>query len=349
MKLRSISLSNFRSYKEREFTFSDQVTLITGANGAGKTNLLEAIYVILQGKSFRDSDEELLRYGENWWKLLGTTDEVARELRYQPGNNVTKQLIVDDISKGRFTYRQQLPVILFEPDELLVVHTAPSSRREYFDKIVMKLHPECTEIYRKYERALVQRNNLLKKGYSLETLRDAVFVWDVALAEHGAKIQTFRTELIKVINAVVSEVYSRIAGHKQTVSIAYDPTCNGDRQLLVSHLSRNLEKDVLLRSTSTGAHRDDILFHLNDKYAKVTASRGEVRTLVLALKKIEAELLEQQGQTPIVLLDDVLSELDEKRQQNYIKEFASLQVMVTATKSPVAHRGHSEYLKIEIT
>lgn len=332
MKLSEITLRNFRSYTERQFVFSDDVTIITGRNGAGKTNLLEAIYLLFMGRSFRDADNDLIKHDENWFRVSGVVGDHHREIRYQPDQQVRKSIIVDDQPAKRFTYHHQLPVVLFEPDDMLMVHGSPSLRRGYLDDILVKTEPAYRTTLARYERALLQRNNLLKKGLALPALRDAVFVWDVALAEYGATIQAARTRLIEKLNRAISEIYSTIAAERHTVSLQYTAKVYGDNQRLANSLAQNLESDRLRGTTTIGPHRDDVTFVLNGKPAKQTASRGEVRTLVLALKQFELRLLEVAfSKKPLFLLDDVLSELDRVRQTELLRQTHGIQKIITAT------------------
>lgn len=331
--LRNIALYNFRSYTEQSFEFSETVTVISGKNGVGKTNILEAIYVLMQGKSFRDSDEQLMRYDAEWWKIQGEFDNFDRELRYQPGGAIPKQLLVDSVSKGRFTYKQQLPVVLFEPDTLLLLHGSPGGRRAYLDGLLVSLTPTYRSLLVKYERALLQRNNILKKGGTLAELQDKVFVWDIALAEYGSQIQLARQDLVKQLNANLSETYSLLAVADSAVAVHTESTHRPSSQHLAEALGRSLQKDALRGFTSVGPHRDDIGFTLNSKDAKTTASRGEVRTIILALKYIELSLLtEATGHTPLFLLDDVFSELDEGRQKALLASTEGVQKIITTTR-----------------
>lgn len=335
MVLQKLRLENFRSYTQREFSFSPEVTVITGKNGIGKTNILEAIYVLLQGKSFRDSDDQLLRYETDWWKVNGVFDEYTRELRYQPGQTVSKQLLVDETSKGRFTYRQQIPVVLFEPEHLALLHGSPSLRRSYLDTLLIALVPTYRSTLAKYERALLQRNNLLKKGGSLVQLRDTVFVWDIALSEYGAELQDARRELISTLTTELSGLYSELAGVKQTLEAVYEPAGANGSHGLAQALAKSLERDVMRGFTSAGPHRDDIRFVLNGKDAKTTASRGEIRTVVLALKYAEVtQLRKQTGLEPLFLLDDVFSELDTTRQNALLAKTEGVQKIITTTHPP---------------
>lgn len=332
--LKKIALQNFRSYDKREFVFSPTVTVITGKNGTGKTNLLEAIHTLYTGKSFRDSDEQLLRYTTDWWKITGVLGGVERELRYQPKQN-SKHLFIDGADKGRFTYRQQLPVVLFEPEHLMLIHGSPSLRRVYLDNLLIQLVPTYRATLAKYERALLQRNNLLKRGGPLNTLRDAIFVWDIALTEHGTALQKARRELVETLNVRLGDEYSALATKTHTVIMNYEQSGEASVHELATHLSRSLEKDVLRGFTSVGPHRDDIEFFLDGKNAKTTASRGEVRTIVLALKYLELELLSENYSTPpLFLLDDVFSELDEERQAALITNTNSIQKIITTTHTP---------------
>lgn len=331
MLLHRLSLHNFRSYEAREFAFSPQVSMIVGRNGVGKTNILEAIHVLMQGKSFRDSDEQLVRHDEAWWKIAGVVDEGEREVRYRLGEPSPKQLFVDGVSRGRFTYRHQLPIVLFEPDDLFMVHASPGARRRYLDALLLKVQPSYRQTLARYERALLQRNNLLKKRLPVTALRDAVFVWDIALSEYGSEIVRQRARLVQTLNDTVASRYSSIAHHTHTVTLVYDHTRSSESQLLVQQLAHSLDKDVLRGFTSVGPHRDDLDFELDGKPAKQTASRGEVRTLVLALKRIELDVIERETHhTPILLLDDVFSELDATRQRA-ITHDTRQQTIITST------------------
>lgn len=333
MALERIVLNNFRSYKKGEFDFSPGVTVITGKNGAGKTNILEAIYVLLKGKSFRDSDEELIRHNEEWWKITGIINNGERELRYQLEQARPKQLYIDGASKGIFTQKQQLPVVLFEPDDLLLLHGAPSRRRTYIDDIAISLKPGYRTVVNKYERALMQRNRLLKKGGSLKQIHDAVFVWDIMLSEYGAEMQRVRQELLRDINKLIETEYSRLAASQNTLQLDHQSSLSGGSQEIAHQLSRSLHNDILRGFTTVGPHRDDVLFLLNNKDARTTASRGEVRTILLALKQAELDLHKARSEKPpLFLLDDVLSELDEQRQAALLNNSTDgVQKIITTT------------------
>lgn len=335
MLLEQLLLQNFRSYTEREFEFSPDVTVITGENGIGKTNILEAIYVVLQGRSFRDTDEQLLQYGADWWKIRTRGGDDERELRYQPAVSVSKQLLINGTNKGRFTYKHQIPVVLFEPDTLLLLHGSPGMRRAYLDTLLTTLIPSYRQSLAKYERALLQRNNILKTGGSASSLKDRVFVWDIALSEYGSQLQEAREMLVTKLNQRLSELYSLLATKETNLAVVYEPTTKHGSQGLAQALNKSLEKDALRGFTGVGPHRDDITFVLSGKDAKTTASRGEVRTIILALKYLEIELIQEAtGHTPLFLLDDVFSELDTSRQKALLKHTEGVQKIITSTQAP---------------
>lgn len=334
MALERITLNNFRSYEQRSFDLSRGVTVITGKNGAGKTNILEAIYVLLAGKSFRDGDELLTSYGHDWWRIVGEYSAEQREMRYRAAQTPKKQVVVQGHEPKRFTYQHQLPVVLFEPDHMLLVHGTPRLRRDYFDAILGKTLPQYRTALHRYERALLQRNNLLRQGHSRAALHDAVFVWDIALAEYGTELSQMRRRLVDRVNKVLSATYSTIAQKETNALMRYEPNNEGGGQQLAAALARSLENDLMRGTTSIGPHRDDFSLLLAGRDAKTTASRGEVRSLILALKYIElGELATTSTTAPLFLLDDVFSELDESRQQQVASR--QYQTIITAT-----HIGH---------
>lgn len=338
MVLSEVILHQFRSHHEVAFQFDPKVTFIHGPNGIGKTNILEAIHILFSGKSFRDNDEDLIEFHKNWWRVEGIIDDTVRDMRYDPTHQRSKQLFIDGASKGRFTYKQQLPVVLFEPDDLLMVHGSPSLRRSYIDNCILALSPTYRQTLSNYERTLLQRNNLLKnKNLSPAERKDNLFVWDVKLSELGAEIMHQRILMIDKFNQLIGDLYSRIADKQQTIQLTYETKSHlpASSSTLLQELHHSLSHDLLRGVTTTGPHRDDMDIILNRTPAKNTASRGEVRSILLALKVAYAQFLEEAfGTVPIILLDDVFSELDNVRQAKLIDLLSSNQVIATGTDKP---------------
>lgn len=331
--VKKLSVENIRSHEKFSIKLSPTVTVITGNNGSGKTSLIEAIYIALQGTSFKGSDHDILRHESPWWHIdIEFNSYIKRSITFDP--NLTsgrKKISIDDKVMYRMPVKHKYPVVLFEPEDLRLLHGSPTRRRQFIDRFISQLDPLYSSALHKYERALKQRNNLLKK---LHISHDELFVWDIALSEYGSYIIEKRIAFIEQINSQLNDVYNSIAKSNDNISIHYSNTYIGDiKQKLLNDLHSHVERDKLLGFTSTGPHRHDVIFKFNDLPALDVASRGEIRTIVLAIKFIEVEIIEQITNTkPIILLDDVFSELDNHRQNRLLSNHN--QVIITSTKLP---------------
>jgi len=327
-----LAVQNVRSHRKFDVDLASGVTVITGPNGSGKTTLLESLYIALQGTSFKGSDSEVLRSDSPWWKIdILWEDNLKRTIKFDPSRTSgRKQFVVDGKTNYRLLPKNKYPVVLFEPEDLRLLHGSPSRRRQFIDRFISQLNPQYGAALRKYERALKQRNNLLKR---FNTPNDQLFAWDITLAEQGAYIIEQRIAFIERLNSRLNEAYREIAQSQDEVSIHYSHTFVGDiKQKLLAELEHHIDRDRMLGNTSVGPHRHDIIFELNHFPALSTASRGEVRTIVLALKFLEVEIIEQlSGQKPLILLDDVFSELDLTRQKSLSDTIRSHQIVITTT------------------
>lgn len=332
MVVHSIAVQNVRSHSIFTVELSPNVTVITGENGSGKTSLLEAIYISYQGTSFRSSDTEVLKRDMPWWKIdILQIDGKKRIVKYDPSRSSgKKQFVVDDKTHYRLPAKNKYPIVLFEPEDLRLLNGSPARRRQFIDRFIGQLNPLYHSTLLRYERALKQRNNLLKK-YSIN--QDELFAWDVALADYGSYIIEQRIAFIEQINSKLSDAYNNIAHSDDEVSVHYSHTFIGDiKQRLLGELHAYYEKDRALGNTSTGPHRHDLVFKLNGLPALSTASRGENRTIVLALKFLEVDIIESlTGNKPIILLDDVFSELDATRQDALSNTIKSHQIIISST------------------
>lgn len=329
MLIKSISLTNFRNHTTYFLECKPTTTLILGENGCGKTSVLEAIYILTQGKSFRATDPDIIKKETNFYRI---------ELVYDSGEKITatydtkkKSFQTLDKKTTRLPAKQKHPIILFLPSDLNLVTGAPSRHRDYFDRFFSVLSPEYATALNKYNKALLQRNKLLKE----ETIqKSTIFPWNVLLAKNGVIIKKLRENLIQEINHFLTETYYTIAENQDEVEIKYISDFNEltENQYL-DLLEKNYEKDHFLGHTSFGVHRDDFEFIFNQKPAQYTASRGETRSIILALKFIEAKIItEKLGQKPTILLDDVFSELDNKRRRCLINNFKNHQVIITSVE-----------------
>jgi len=332
MIIRSVSVENIRAHKTFSHKLSPNVTVITGPNGSGKTTLLEAIAVALGGKSFKGTDKELLRAGSDWWRIDVVLDEQERAVKFNPINpSKRKTFVIDDKTTARIPAAAVYPSVLFDPDDLRLLGGSPTRRRQFIDRFAAQINPGYSRIVHRYERALQQRNKLLKMGGSL----DSLFAWNVSLSEYGAQMIDARVQLIEQLNSGLNATYNMIAQSNDTVSIHYSHTLiDNTKQKLLHELELHYERDRLIGATSVGPHRHDVLFQFNTSPATAVASRGEVRTIILALKFLEVDIIQQLvGQPPVVLLDDVFSELDEMRQTHLATRFKDNQIIMTSASA----------------
>lgn len=336
MNIRGLRVQNLRSHSDtKDIKFSSRVTIISGSNGSGKTTLFEAMYIALRGTSFRGSDNDVLQKDKPWWRVdLVYGDGDVRTVKFDSTKQTgRKRFDIQNKTHYRLPANKKIPVVLFEPDDLRLLHGSPSRRRRFIDEFIEQVDPTYRSVVLKYDRALKQRNTLLKQD-SVDM--DDLFVWDMALSEYGAHIIDKRIQVIERINQHIGEVYRSIATVDDTVELHYSHTyISNIHQKIANDLSSNYEKDKLLGYTSTGPHRHDVIFTFNNSPAISVASRGEVRSVVLSLKFIEVDVArEVTGEQPIVLLDDVFAELDESRQKALAKKCEANQLFITAATLP---------------
>ena len=331
MIIKSCKLTNFRSHEFFELKCWKETTMISGENGSGKTSILEAIYEALRGKSFRATDKEILRRGAEFYRV---------ELLYADGEKVVvvyerggkKSFWAGDKKTARLPKKYRYPVVLFEPDDLNLVSSSPSHKRDYFDRSFGQLDDNYGSLVTRYNKALRQRNELLK---SERLMAEAVFSWNVMLARLGTQIWRERQKLVEEVNGRLTGVYRSIAENEDEVSLSLKRDVEAtDESGYLRELERNFERDRVLGYTGFGVHRDNYEFGFNGSVAEGSASRGEVRSIVVALKFIEAEMiLKTTGKAPVVLLDDVFSELDEMRQKALVYNFKRNQVIITSVNA----------------
>lgn len=329
----NIRLQNFRSYADASFEFDPGPNIIVGANASGKTNLLEAVMVLAQGSSYRAKDTELIKHGTPWSRLDGLFEHQNRTLKLEPKEgSLSKSFLIDNKYYSRLSLERSLPLVYFEPEHLQSLTRGPSQRRDYFDDLLERTQPEFKRLAAAYRRTLAQRNALLKRGPNATSQQ--TFAWDVRLGELGSQIAACRQGLINNFNKKISATYSQIAGHRTKVIIEYQiqfPSGNYASQM-VSALEKNLERDLARGFSGYGPHREDFNFLISSRPIDSSASRGEIRSLLLSLKKLELGLVEKaRGQKPILLLDDVLSELDGSRRQALVEMLKDYQSILTTT------------------
>ncbi len=349
MAFRQLSLQQFRSYTQATFDFEDGVNVITGPNGVGKTNLLEAIYVIGLGASFRVSDKQLLQYDQPWFRIDANFSDHERSLQYRLEQVPAKKFFINGTHKKRMTRDVRLPIVLFEPETLRMLSGSPARRRAYLDVLLSEWYEDGAGLLRRYERVLAQRNNLLKQAHTMapDRLDDQLFAWDVSLAELASIIEDRRRAIILKINEALSEAYSLIAQKASMVKIHYITSHAHSESAYLHVLKEHRRLDILRAHTTVGPHRSDFSVLLDSQPAESTASRGEQRSITLALKYIEQmELINITGKRPLVLLDDVMSELDTSRQQALLQFTEGMQTIITTTNDSRFNNSNAHIITI---
>jgi DNA replication and repair protein RecF len=342
MKLLKLQLENFRSYKKHKFEFGKDkaLTVLVGENGTGKTNFLEAIYVLSLGRSFRSLfRDDLISWGDEYLRLnadISYDDEESANLEVFYENKPTKRknFKKNGLSLKGSEYVGNLLTVLFHPEDLNMLVLSPSLRRRYMDIILCQTDKKYMYALGNYKKVLRQRNALLQ-GIRVEGDLD---VWDKELVEFGSVIIEKRIMLINFFNEKIENIYRMISGGKERVSMEYESKTikkipNPDiKKLYEDELFNRRQRDIKHMETSSGPHRDDIKFYINGKEIISSASRGELRTLILAMKLSEIEFIkEKTGTYPVLLLDDVFSELDKNRKSHLMESIQNCQAVITAT------------------
>lgn len=336
MRVSGIKLHNFRSYELYEASFSERGTVIVGPNGTGKTNLLEAVYVALRGSSFRGSLIDCMRHGSPQTTILLDTPSQTRRIQLaREDTRVSKTFIVNDHKSRVLSSKNRLPVVLFEPNELRLISSSPTRRREFLDGLISRVDNEYDRAIRAFGRTLLQRNELIKKHSEDQSVwRDHLFAWDIKFVQLASLIATSRASFLYQHEERLSDLYSSLAGSKTDLTVEYLPGVSMDNyeQLLLDRLNRSREYEIATGHTSCGPQREDFLISLHNQPAIKVASRGEMRTIMLAFKLLELELQTAKHQTePIILMDDVFSELDASREKLLQETIEKHQFIVTTT------------------
>ncbi len=329
MIIKKITLKNFRNIENAQILPHEKMNVISGNNAQGKTNLIEAIWLFTGAKSFRGAtDSELIKINE-----LSSSIEI--EFENQGIENNAKILIGE--KKHAFFNDKKLNstaylagkfnAIVFSPTDLNLINGSPAIRRKFIDTAIGSIYPAYIEIIRNYARAVMQRNNILKESFRDATLSFMLDDYEEIIAKNGEKIIKYRQHYIEKLNKTAPEIYKGISSQKEFFDIEYIKSCDEN---LLKNLKQNRKNDILRGITSVGPHRDDILFKINNLSSREYASQGQKRSVALTLKLSEAQIIKDiTGNTPIALLDDVMSELDKSRQEYILNHIKNWQVFLS--------------------
>ncbi len=332
MRLHRLHLENYRNYKVLTFFFEGNIHFLIGDNAQGKTNLLESIYILALTKSHRtNKDRELIRWEEE--KALVQCDltlyDRKAELQVEI-NQQGKKVLINRIEQKKISrFLGQLKVVLFAPEDLQLIKGSPNQRRRFMDRALGQLFPKYVNDLSQYQKVLQQRNQLLKSAYKNKSLRDTLELWDDQLVEYGADVMKARMAYIDKIEQYAQQIHSDITNGREKLRLVYDLNCLAGT--FKEKLEKNRDRDIQTGTTTIGPHRDELQFYINEIDSKSFGSQGQQRTTALSLKLAELEYMKAQtGDTPILLLDDVLSELDRNRQKQLLDSIGDqVQTFVT--------------------
>lgn len=338
MKINSISIENFRNIEKLDLDFDD-VNIIYGQNAQGKTNLIEAIYLFTGSKSFRGvKDRELIRFGSDFSKLKINFESENRNQNAEIRIDGKRTAYLNGIKKkSPSALGEELKAVIFSPVHLSMVKDGPSERRRFIDNALCQLKYNYRNVLKEYNRALSQRNMLLKDISKNSSLADMLYIWDKNLAATGAKIIYQRNKYVEALLPFAKEVFDGLSGGREEIDLVLKGPFDY-RELSLKEIENKLlitfEKsrgsDFMNRITTAGPHRDDMEILINSKSARTYGSQGQQRSCVLALKLAEASLLKEMTQNePLALLDDVMSELDITRQDYILNHIKNWQVFIT--------------------
>jgi DNA replication and repair protein RecF len=339
MSLQSVILRNYRSYDESSFEFGPGVTIVVGPNASGKTNLLEAVYLLCTGTSFRVSDKDVVRVGKAWSRIDGFFESSERYVKLESnGSRTKKTCAVDGSISSRLSYDLVRPLVLFEPDDMRIVYGSPDRRRLYIDRLLSHSVPGYKKQLLKYTRLLRQRNTLLKSNKP----KSSLFAWNVVLAAAAYELTKCRTAIVQTLEREVSSVYESISQTSSLVSLIYQSDTSLENY--VHNYTHKLEASYVIDSdrgyTACGPHKDDILISINSRPATINASRGEARTIMLSLKILETLHIERsRGTDALLLLDDVFSELDGTRRRLLTSYLKDRQSIITTTDADIVGKS----------
>ena len=334
MIIKSIELKNFRNYEDLNISFDEGTTILYGDNAQGKTNILEAAYMSGTTKSHKGSkDKEMIRFGEDESHIRTVVIRGEREYQIDMHlkKNRSKGIAINKMPiKKASELFGILNIVFFSPEDLNIIKNGPAERRRFLDSELCQLDKIYLSDLTNYNKILVQRNKLLKDMVYRPDLKDTLPIWDMQLVETGKKIIRRRKQFVEELNEIVHDIHYRISGEKEELFLRYEP--NIDDIFFEDELNRAKMKDMKLCQTSVGPHRDDLLFSIGDVDIRKYGSQGQQRTSALSLKLSEIELVKKSIQdTPVLLLDDVLSELDSNRQNYLLNNICDTQTIITCT------------------
>lgn len=354
MIVEKLQLQNFRNYSHADVKFFSGINILVGNNVQGKTNLLEAIYFCSIGKSLRAGREkEIIKFEENFSKISLEIKKKFKKTQISLyfSKNSKKTVKINNIPIKKISELMgEFNAVYFSPDELKMIKEKPEDRRRFMDIHISQTSKHYFYYLSRYEKILLNRNKLLKSTAEKNNIKDTIEIWDTQLAENGSHIILYRNEFLKNLTPYAEKVHKYLTSNKESLTLEYSGEKETDFEILKKKfflkLKQNYEKDLKMGYTTFGPHRDDIKVSVNETDIRLYGSQGQQRTVALSLKLSELEIMRlETGEMPILILDDVLSELDSKRREKLLQLCNKTQTFISGTDFPEIKNAH--YYKVE--
>lgn len=341
MFIDNLALNHYRNYESAEISFSHGINILYGDNAQGKTNVLEAIYMLATTRSHRGSkDRDIIAFGKDECHIRAdiVKNDIEHRIDMHLRKSKSKGVAIDMIPIRRSNELfGMVNIILFSPEDMTIIKDSPAERRRFMDMELCQLNKIYYSNLSSYNKVLNQRNNLLKQISFDRSQIDMIPVWDSQLVNYGIKIIKDRNNFIDMMNEIIPDIHSRLTSGKENLKLVYEKNINED--FFADALAEKQDIDIRYQSTQLGPHRDDITFMIDDMDVKKFGSQGQQRTVALSLKLAEIELVKKIiNDNPILLLDDVMSELDSNRRDALLSSISDIQTVITCT-------GYDDFIK----
>ena len=333
MWIKRIELTNFRNYTKQEIDLNPNINIFYGENAQGKTNIIEAIFLCGFGKSFRaKKDSEMILLGEENSLIKINYKKDYREGKIEINLKNKKEIKLNDIKIKKLSeLLGNINIVIFTPDDINILKGGPQNRRKFLDIMISQLKPNYMYNLNLYLKTIEERNHYLRQIREENKSEELLEIWDEKLIEYAEKIYSYRKEFIEKIQEKIIKIHNQVTDNKEEIKIVYQTDCE-NKEKYKRILKERRKLDIIKGYTTKGIHRDDFTIYINDKELGIYGSQGQHRTAILSLKMAELEIIyDEIGEYPILLLDDFMSELDEKRRKHLLEKIENIQVIITCT------------------
>ena len=334
MWIENIKINNFRNYDNEEINLGKNINIFYGENAQGKTNIIESIFLSSMGKSFRtNKDKEMINLNKEKAVIEISFVKSDREGKVKIELSNKKSIYLNGIKLKKLSeLLGNINIVIFTPDDINILKGGPQNRRRFLDIMISQLKPNYMYNLSLYLKTLEQRNNYLRQIKEENKDENLLEIWDEKLADYAFIIFEYRNEFINKIKNKIKSIHKDITNEKEDIEIEYITECN-NKENYIELLKKRRKLDIIKGYTTKGIHRDDFNISINDKQLNIYGSQGQHRTAILSLKLSELSIIyEETGEYPILLLDDFMSELDENRRKQFLKNIKNTQIIITCTE-----------------